>query len=347
MDRGIAGMKYRVLGRTGFSVSELGLGGHEYARFLNPYHFPAKRKPEELVKRQELLQTQAHRNRLIEHAIDAGVNYFDTGVIEECQSLGLALETIGRRDEVHIAAEMMGPVAGLESVPRARWRDTILEGVEERLKILGTSYIDVFNVHEVANRYSGDRFEFVLGVLGELKGQEKIRFIGVADHQPRFVAELMRKFNCFDSVMIPYNYDHQEAKQALFPLCKALGVGIVVMKPFCWPFYGIPFTHFCQEGYEPETLMPAQTALKWILKSPEVSTIVPGTNTMSELEENIAAITEDRKMDEGVLRRCLETARSPVGTEKLKELTREEEIARTRAHIRGYAKRALEGWTEF
>jgi aryl-alcohol dehydrogenase-like predicted oxidoreductase len=183
--------------------------------------------------------------------------------------------------------------------------------------------------------------------MKEIKGQEKIRAIGVADHQPRFVAELMRKFDCFDSEMIPYNFDRQEAKQILFPLCKALDVGVVVMKPFCWPFYGIPFTHFCPESYGKGTFSPSQIALKWILKSPEVSTVVPGTNTKAELEENIGAITKDDGIDEEILRKSLEIAKSPQGTEKLKELIKKEEIARTRAYIRGYAKRALEGWSDF
>jgi len=340
-------MKYRVLGRTGFKVSELGLGGHEYARFLNPYHFSGKRKPEELVSPEELSETQGPRNKLIERAIDAGVNYFDTGVVEECQSLGLALKTLERRDEVYIAAEVMGPVRKLEDIPISSWREVILEGVEERLKILETNRIDVFNVHELAGGYSRDRFEFVMDVLREVKGQGKIGAIGVADHQPRFLAELIRKYDCFDSVMIPYNYHLQEAREVLFPLCKALSIGVVVMKPFNWPYYGLPFTHFCPANLETGGYTPSQISLKWILKSPEVSTIVPGTNTVAELEENLAAIDKEDKIDDAVLKKCLELAQSPQGKEKLKELVRQEEIARTRAYIRGYAKRALEGWKEY
>ena len=325
----------------------MGLGGHEYARFLNPYHFPGKRKPEELVGPKELSETQGPRNRLIEKAIDAGVNYFDTGVVEECQSLGLALETLGRRDDVHIAAETMGPVRTLKDIPKARWREVIIEGVEERLRILHADHIDVFNAHELAGGYSRDRFEFVMDVLKEIKDQEKIGSIGVADHQPRFVAELIRKYDCFDSVMIPYNYHLQEARDILFPLCKALNIGIVAMKPFCWPYYGISFSHFCPPDLDTGAYTPNQIGLRWILKSPEVSTVVPGTNTLEELEENLAAVTKEGKIDEGVLEKCLEMAESPQGKEKLRDLTRRGEIARTRAYIRGYAERALEGWKEY
>lgn len=340
-------MKYRILGRTGLKVSVLGLGGHEYARFLSPYDFPVKRKPEEPVGFDELLKTQPPRDELIERAIDAGVNYFDTGIIEEPQSLGLALKTLGRRNEVYIAAEIMNPVSRLKDVPKAKWRDTIIEGFEERLRVLQADRIDVFNAHEISVRYSRDRFEFVVNVLREIKDQGKIGSIGVADHFPRFIAEIIRRYDCFDSVMIPYNYHLQEAGEILFPLCKVLNIGVIAMKPFCWPYYGIPFTHFCPNNIETGSFTPAQISLRWILKFAEVSTVVPGTNTMAELEENIDAIAEEGKTEEDALEKCLKMALSPQGKEKLRELVKRGKIARTRAYIRGYAKKALEGWKAY
>jgi aryl-alcohol dehydrogenase-like predicted oxidoreductase len=340
-------LKYRVLGRTGLNVSELGLGGHEYARFLSPYDFPVKRRPEEPVDSGELSRTQGPRNKIIERAIDAGVNYFDTGIVEEPQSLGLALKTLGRRDEVYIAAEIMVPVRRLEDVPKDRWRDIIIEGVEERLKFLETDHIDVFNVHELADGYSRDRFEFIINVLREIKDQGKIGSIGVADHFPKFIAELIRKYDFFDSVMIPYNYHLQEAREVLFPLCKALNIGVIVMKPFCWPYYGIPFIHFCSANLETGSFTPTQTSLRWILKFPEVSTVVPGTNTIGELEENLDSITKEGRIDEGTLEKCLKMALSSQGKEKLRDLVKRGEIARTRAYFRGYAEKALKGWQAY
>ena len=335
-------MKYRVLGRTGLTVSELGLGGHEYARFLSPYHFPVQRQPEEQVSEADLFASQEPRTHLVERAIEAGVNFFDTGIIEEPQSLGLALKVLGRRDEVHIVAETMGPVRKLKDVPKARWRDILLDGVDERLRVLHTDHIEVFNAHELAGGYSRDRFEFVLAVLRELQAQGTIGAIGTAGHHPRFLAELIRKYDCFDAVMIPYNYHLQDAREALFPLCKALNIGVVVMKPFNWPYYGIPFTHFCPPDLPVGDYTPPQTSLKWILKSHEVSTIVPGTNTLAELDENLATFDKEGRIDEGVLARCLELALSPHGHEKLRELCEDAELARTRQYIRGYAKRALQ-----
>lgn len=204
-------MRYRVLGRTGFKVSELGLGGHEYARFLNPIHFPGKRKVEEELRPEELLEGQGLRNRLIERAIDAGVNYFDTTWVEEAQSLGLALKTLGRRNDVFIAAETLWPMRRLKETERSRWHDAVSEGVDERLKHLQTDHVDVFNVHTPEADYSRDMFEIIIDVLRQIKDQGKIGAIGASSHELRFLAELIRGYDCFDSIMIPYNYRLQKA----------------------------------------------------------------------------------------------------------------------------------------
>jgi len=338
-------MKYRILGRTGLKVSELGVGGHEFPRILSEGR---RMGVEELPSPEGRLETQGPRNQLVKRAVEAGVNFFDTGQIDEPQSLGFALKALGRTDGIHVAAETLWPLKRLDEIPRHSWRAFLLGDIEKRLKLLGTKCIDVFNVHEVENGYTRDKLAFTLSVLKEMKDQGKIGAIGASTHQVRFLAEVVRKFDCFDSVMVPYNYHRQEAKDVLFPLCKALGVGVVVMKPFCWPYYGISFHHFCPADLDTGGWTPNQVSLRWILQYSEVSTVVPAMSTMVELEDNLAAITKEGKVDEEMLRKCLETARSPIGKEKLKELLGLEEIASTRTYIHdyirglGFAKRALE-----
>ena len=138
-------------------VSELGLGGHEYARFLNPHQFPGKRGLEEEVSPEELSKGQDARIKLVERAVGSGVNYFDTGLIEECQSLGLTLKTLGIRGDVHIAAESLWPLRILKETPRDSWRKIVSEWVEGRLRLLQTTYIYVFNLHTPEADYSPDR----------------------------------------------------------------------------------------------------------------------------------------------------------------------------------------------
>jgi len=324
-------MKYRVLGRTGLKFSELGIGGHEYRRMLNPIHFKIERNLK------EFLETQPQRNKLIEKAINAGINFFESSLMEEAESLGLALKALGRREDVYLSAMLVFPFRMLKDEPSSRWRDILLEALEGRFRLLQTNHIDIFHVHMPEDNYSPERLKATLEALGELKAQGRIGFIGTSSHELPFLAELIRKYDCFDEVMVMYNYHLQEAREILFPLCKALNIGVVVMKPLSWPYYGIPFTYFCMDEVKPNSYTPAQTSIHWILKAPEVTTVVPSVNNVLELEENLSAFTTEYRVDDGVLKRCLKTAQGPRGKEILQRL-----VEHPAKDIRSYAKEALE-----
>jgi len=318
-------VKYRVLGRTGLNVSELGFGGHEYRRWL-----PRERDL------QEFTRTQPERNRLIEKAIDSGINYFDTTHAEEAESLGLALKELGRREDIHVAIMIFRLFGRMAETPSSEWKRMIRDDVEEKLKLLDTDCADILTIIGPGDNYSPRRLTAAMEILNELKKEGKIGFIGASSHQLRFLAELMRRYDCFDTVMVRHNYHLQEARDIIFPLAKALDVGVVVMKPLAWPYYGIPFMRFgaveCKNG----TYTPAQVSLRWILNSHEVSTVVPGMNSQAELEENVAAISKEDKIDETVLRKYLEAAQSPGAKEKLTEMLKDPAL-----DMRHYAKRAL------
>jgi len=325
-------VKYRILGRTGLKVSEIGLGGHEYRR---PLPTTLGRWGE--IDIEKFMKTQPKRNVIIKRAIEAGINYFDTTQMEEAKSLGLALKNVGGREKIYIAAMIIFPFRKMEKKPKTEWREIIIREVEERLKLLQTNYIDVLNLHEPENSYSRERLKVALEALREMRDEGKIGWIGASTHDPRFLAEIIRKYDCFDSVMIPYNYHRQETREILFPLCKALEIGIVVMKPFSWPYYGIPFVRFGPvEGEEKSPYTPAQLCLRWILSSLEVSTVVPSVNSLEELEENIAAITKEGVIDEKILEMYLRRATGPEAKEKLKEMLNDPAV-----DIRYYAKEAL------
>jgi len=328
-------MRYQVLGRTGLKVSELGLGGHEYRR---PLPTTLGRWGE--IDTEKFDRTQPERNEIIKRAIEAGINYFDTTQMEEARSLGSALKAFGGRENIHIAAMIISPFRKMEGKPKADWRTIILQGVEECLKLLQTSYVDVFNLHEPEDRYSREKLEVTLEALREMKDEGKVGWIGASSHEPLFLAEIIRKYDCFDSLMVPYNYHQQEAREVLFPLCKALEIGVVVMKPLSWPYYGIPFIRFGPvEGEEDLPYTPAQLCLRWILKSPEVSTVLPSVNSLYELEENLAAITKEGEISEKILDSYLRVATGPGAKEKLKEMLKDPAV-----DIKHYAKRALESF---
>ena len=113
------------------------------------------------------------------------------------------------------------------------------------------------------------------------------------------------------------------------------------LKPFNWPYYGLPFPYFSPPNVNIGGYTPAQTSLKWILNAPEVSTVVPGTNTLAELAENLATFTQYHAVDETVLENSLTFALSARGKERMKKMCADKEITRTRAYISGYSQRTL------
>jgi len=327
-------MKYRVLGRTGLKVSEIGLGGHEYRR---PLPTTLGRWGE--IDLEKFMKTQPKRDVIIKRAVELGINYFDTTQMEEAKSLGLALKNVGGREKIHIAAMIVFPFRKIDGKPESEWREFFIRGIEERLKLLHTSYIDVFNLHEPEDNYSRRKLRVALETLREMRDEGKIGWIGASSHDLHFLAEIIRKYECFDSIMIPYNYHRQEAREILFPLCRALEIGVVVMKPLSWPYYGIPFVRFGPvEGEEKSPYTPAQLCLKWILGSPEVSTVVPSVNSLEELEENIATVAREGVIDEKILEMYLRRATGPEAKKKLKEMLNDPAV-----DIRYYAKEALAG----
>jgi len=320
-------MKYRILGRTGLRVSVIGLGGHEYRRWL-----PGNRDMEHFVR------TQPERNKLVGRAIDVGINYFDTTFLEEAESLGRALKTLGvRRDDIYISAMIVGLFKKLAENDPSTWQKIITDGVEERLRLLNTDYVDTFRVCMPEEFYSPGRLKATLEVLQEFKEEGKAHSIGASSHQPRFLAELIRRYDCFDTVMVRYNYHLHEVRENLFPLTKALDVGVVIMKPFAWPYYGIPFTRFGPIEGEKGLYTAAQTSLRWILDCPEVATVAPGINNVNELEEGVRAVTEDKNgIDEELLERHLKVAQGPQARAKLRAMLNAPD-----ADIRHYAEQAL------
>jgi aryl-alcohol dehydrogenase-like predicted oxidoreductase len=320
-----------MLGRTGLQVSELGCGGHEYRR---PLPTTLGRWGE--IDEAAFQRRQPARTRFIEAAIAAGVNYFDATQPEEAKSLGHALAALGRRRDVYVAIMSLRPLRRMAEAPQRTWRRLLVSDVEATLALLQSDYADVLNVHMPERGYSPARLTAAVEVFEELKEQGRVRFLGASSHTPRFLAELLRRYDCFDTVMVRYNYHLQDARDVLFPVCKALEVGVIVMKPIAWPYYGIPFTRFGPVVGDGGAYTPVQTCLRWTLAASDVATVVPGMNGIDELEENLGAIAPIETVDIRVLDRYLHAATGSNGPAKLAALR-----ADAAADVRHFAERAL------
>ncbi|UUZ92070.1 aldo/keto reductase [Paenibacillus sp. P25] len=127
-------MRYNLLGNTGVLVSEISLGAMTFGRSGNWSVFGS-------------LDEKA-AGRLVDQALDAGVNFFDTSNIyadgQSEEILGKALK--GKRHQALIATKVRGRTGpGPNDIGLSR--PHIMRQVEESLKRLGTDYIDLYQIH--------------------------------------------------------------------------------------------------------------------------------------------------------------------------------------------------------
>lgn len=187
------------LGRTNLDVYKLGLGG---------------------IPLQKLNHAEAAA--VIQASIDGGINFAETaeGYGDSEEKLSLALK--GRRDSFVIATK--SPKRSGAEMARA---------IDQSLTRLQTDYIDIYQVHYPTTEESLRQVMAPGGALEALKAARadgKIRYIGISGHRPNLLVKAL-KTGEFDTVQVPINAGHCEAREELLPLAKAMDVGIIAMKP--------------------------------------------------------------------------------------------------------------------
>lgn len=154
-----ASVPTRPLGRTGLEVSCMGLGG---------YHLGT-------------IQDQQMVDRVVNEAIDSGINFFDNaweyhdGRSEEV--LGQALA--GKRDKVIVMTKVC---------THGRKKDVAMQQLEQSLRRLRTDHLDVWQIHEVVYWNDPDLIftpDGAAEALADAKKQGKVRFVGFTGHKDR------------------------------------------------------------------------------------------------------------------------------------------------------------------
>lgn len=289
-------MKTRRLGSTSLEVSEIGfgawaIGGNQFGNSYGP------------TDDEESL-------RAITAAVDLGCNFFDTADVyghgHSEELLGRALK--GRRQEVILATK--GGSDFYHEPPRLNFTEAhLMYAVEQSLKRLGTDTIDLYQLHNPPFSVieSGRLFD----PLEKLKAQGKIRFYGISIHDPQ-EGLLAMKMGKPSTIQVVYNYLRRDAAEELFPRAIAEGIGIIAREPLANGFLAAKYTkdsvfpvgdirHQWPSKYQAQLvsqvesykktmgespLTLAQTAIRFALAQPAVSTVIPGCKTIHQTEEN-------------------------------------------------------------
>jgi aryl-alcohol dehydrogenase-like predicted oxidoreductase len=212
-------MRYRPLGGTGIEVSAYCLGTMMFGAIGNIDHGDCV--------------------RIVHKALDAGINFVDTADMyssgESEQIVGKALR--GRRDDVVLATKVHFPMGDgpNRSGNSRRW---IVREVEASLQRLQTDWIDLYQVHRPD---PATDVEETLSALGDLVHQGKIRAFGCSTFpahelvEAHHVAErrgLMR----FRTEQPPYSILARGIENAVLPVCRRYGMGVLTWSPLAWGF---------------------------------------------------------------------------------------------------------------
>lgn len=301
-------MNHRPLGKTGLRVSELGLGGLFLA---------------------STTATLDEARRTVRRAIDCGINYIDTapGYRDSEVILGQALEGIA--DPYFLSTKLGGRPEPFDPQNKAQ----LYQSIEQSLHDLNRSNIDILFIHEPDRpgqyewfsdplRYHGP----VCEVLDELKAQGIIRFTGLAGTTAYEMARLVERGD-YDVVLTAFNYSllWQEAVHEVLPVAKQRGMGVIVGSPLQQGALARRYDNQIErdarwlsrprrEQYRALYALLDQTdialpelALRFVLSSPDVATVLTGARSVAELELNIRA-AEKGPLPEDILRRIEEIA---------------------------------------
>lgn len=295
-------MRYRELGRSGLSVSEIGYGAWG------------------IGESSWVGATEDESVRALHRAIDLGVNLIDTA-----RGYGESERIVGRvvreraGDAVRVATKVppknrVWPATDGVDPADAFPGEHIRTSLETSLRESGLERFDVLQFHVWNDEWLG-RGDW-LETISALKREGKIGLFGVSvnDHQPETALALVRS-GAVDSVQVIYNVFDQSPADALLPACEEHGVGVIVRVALdeggltgritagtTFPEGDWRNRYFRDDrpalveervaaivadlGIEPDAV--AETALRFVLSSPAVSTVIPGMRSVRNVERNTA-----------------------------------------------------------
>jgi len=271
----------------------------------------------------------------LERAVELGCTFFDTAL---AYGQGKSEQLLGRvlarhRDKRLIVATKIPPgnlkwpaldEYALDDVFSA---DHIRRSTETSLKNLGLASVDLQQFHVWSDTWASDtRWQ---RAVAHLKSEGLIRAFGISVNrwQPANVIRALRT-GLVDSVQVVYNVFDQNPEDELFPVCRELGVSIIARVPFDegsltgtltrdsrWPegdWRNLYFTRdqlaatlarvdALKQDVPPGMTLP-ELALRFILASPDVTTVIPGMRRVRHVEANLG-ISDGRPLPPDVMTR--------------------------------------------
>jgi aryl-alcohol dehydrogenase-like predicted oxidoreductase len=292
-------MKTRALGKTGTSVSAIGLGCMGMSEYYGPSDDGAS-------------------VALLRAAVDRGVTFFDTADMYGVGHNEMLLSQAFRgalRDRVVIATKFAnmrridGAYLGISGRP-----EYVKAACDMSLKRLGVGHIDLYYQHRVDPEVP---IEDTVGAMAELVKQGKVRFLGLSEAGAGTIRRAF-KVHPIAALQTEYSLWTRDAEGQILEACRELGITFVAYSPLGRGFLTGAFSkaeQFARGDFravnprmnadnfdrnravvkkleamaERKGCTAAQLALAWVLSRGKDVIPIPGTRREKTLVENIAA----------------------------------------------------------
>lgn len=293
-------MDYVHLGRAGVRVSRLCLGTMNFGP----------------------LTTELVSHRIMDRALEHGINFFDTanvygwklgeGLTE--QIVGRWLAQNGRREKVFLATKVYGRMGDWPNQARLSALH-IRRACEESLKRLRTDYIDLYQMHHVDREAPWDE---IWQAMEQLYREGKILYIGSSNFAGWHIAQAQeiaqrRHFLGLISEQCLYSLNDRTVELEVIPASMSYGIGVIPYSPLAGGLLaGVlqkltegrraeaelqkevekhrpkieAYEALCREIKEE----PGNVALAWVLQQPGVTAPIIGPRTLEQLDGAVKAL---------------------------------------------------------
>ncbi|BDF58086.1 (4Fe-4S)-binding protein [Christensenellaceae bacterium] len=275
-------MNYRKLGKTGFSVSEVGIGG-------------------EYLEGKSLKTTV----EVLHAAMDMGVNILDIFMSEPNVRTNLGAGIKGRRNKIYVQGHICS-VWENGQYGRSRDLEKSKLFIKDLFTRLDTDYIDIGMLHYVdtMDDWQNAQQNGIVDYMLKLKKQGRFTMLGVSSHDPLVAQEMVRS-GVFEVLMFSINpmfdlvlnqvgtidyFEHPElgdsdhiaintSRARLYSLCEEKGVGITVMKT-------LGAGRLLNAASSPfKVPMTVNQCIHYALSRPAVASVLIGASSVAQIEQ--------------------------------------------------------------
>ncbi|WP_135466858.1 aldo/keto reductase [Crenalkalicoccus roseus] len=295
-------MEYRILGRSGITVSRLCLGAMMFGG----------------------VTSAADSRRIIARAREAGINFLDTA---DVYNAGASEEVVGEAiaggRNAWVVATKIGNPTGPGPNERGLSRRRILQGAEASLRRLRTDYLDILYLHR---EDPGTPLDVTVGALADLVRAGKIRHFGLSNFRSWRIAEacsLCDRMGLDRPVVSQplYNIMNRQAEVEQIPAAAHHGLGVFPYSPLArgvlaakyrpgapppegsraaradrrmmeteWREESLAIAQRVAAHAEARGTTPVAFAIAWVLNNALVTGAILGPRTERQLEEYLAAL---------------------------------------------------------